>query len=394
MAVGSWTNEPYGGSDSRPLAEQWNGRRWSIRPTPNPAGAGATVLRSVSCSSTKACTAVGSSGAGSELAERWNGARWTIQQLPGVGANLMSVSCPSPKLCVAAGADSSGFFKPVVERWNGRAWSLDFTPTPPALRHHRGEDALFALSCPSVSFCMAVGSVDVNGESVTPLAERWNGSQWSLERLTLPPQRVGVPGDGFLTAVSCPTIAGCIAAGTSTLADPVLAARWNGSAWSVQPTPASLVPGTYNANGLSCATITQCLVVPAPLRLRPDGWTTSPNAYGGLQGVSCVSPTACVGVGSVSNGAPPTPSTQLPPRSSSATPDRSREHARRHAIAPGVALGSNQRPCQGALPPTVRLRKARLASHKSPDAGRALRHVDSTICLRRAVRDAPASRPS
>jgi hypothetical protein len=41
------------------LAEVWDGSRWAIQPTPNPVGAGASVLLGVSCTSPGACTAVG-----------------------------------------------------------------------------------------------------------------------------------------------------------------------------------------------------------------------------------------------------------------------------------------------------------------------------------------------
>lgn len=146
---------------------------------------------------------------------------------------------------------------------------------------------------------MAVGSVDTDAGRVTPLAERWDGSRWSVERTM-----TSGGGTGFLTAVSCPTTAGCIAAGTSPSGDPVLSERWNHSGWSLESVPTTLVPGSYEANGLSGLTITRCLLVPAPLRLTTAGWTTSPNQHTGLLGVSCVSPPVCIGVGSVSNGYP------------------------------------------------------------------------------------------
>lgn len=60
-----------------------------------------------------------------------------------------------------------------------------------------------------------------------------------------------------------------------------------------------------DAEGLSCTTGTQCLLVPAPLRLDRSGWVVAPHPADviGLTGVSCVSPTACIGLGSISNPA-------------------------------------------------------------------------------------------
>jgi hypothetical protein len=47
--------------DEVTLAERWNGRRWSIERTPNPAGAKASELEAVSCAPATTCTAVGHS---------------------------------------------------------------------------------------------------------------------------------------------------------------------------------------------------------------------------------------------------------------------------------------------------------------------------------------------
>jgi hypothetical protein len=54
------------------LAETWNGKTWSVQPTPNPAGSGGTFFEGVSCSSAAACTAIGyyDSGTVATLAER------------------------------------------------------------------------------------------------------------------------------------------------------------------------------------------------------------------------------------------------------------------------------------------------------------------------------------
>ena len=308
VAVGSWTNEPYGGYDSTPLLEQWNGKRWSLRTVPNRVGTGRAGLGGVSCSSTKACTAVGASGDGSAIIERWNGVRWNVQRSPAPAAGLGDVSCPSARVCVAVGASSSPS-KPVVERWNGRAWSLQRTPRPRALKHADGDYGLVEVSCPAVSSCMAVGDVDTASGSVTPLAERWNGLRWTLEQVPIRPRPLGGPRGGFLTGVSCPASNVCYAVGLSELPNPTLVERWNGSVWSVEPTPSTDGYGNYDGlQDLSCASATRCLGVPAPLRRAGAGWTAFPDLGPvKLRGVSCVSATGCTGVGSVQSNDPTTP---------------------------------------------------------------------------------------
>ena len=115
------------------LAERWNGTRWSIQPTPNPAGVQGPRLEGVACTSPSACTAVGGSFANASLAERWNGTKWAIQASPhpaGQIGDLMlwTVACPRPLQCMAVGKYAS--FTPhftatlapqltLAEQWNG-----------------------------------------------------------------------------------------------------------------------------------------------------------------------------------------------------------------------------------------------------------------------------------
>jgi hypothetical protein len=57
------------------LAERWNGTRWALQTTPNPAG-GSVSLNAVACLSATDCEAVGdnqtSSGVTVTMAERWS----------------------------------------------------------------------------------------------------------------------------------------------------------------------------------------------------------------------------------------------------------------------------------------------------------------------------------
>ena len=118
-----------------------------------------------------------------------------------------------------------------------------------------------------------------------------------------------MPGDGYFKVVSCPTAKVCIAAGSGPTTNPLLVERWNGAAWAIQSIPVDLGPGSYDADAedLSCTTGTQCLLVPAPLRRDRSGWVVAPHPADviGLTGVSCVSRTACIGLGSISNDYPP-----------------------------------------------------------------------------------------
>jgi hypothetical protein len=238
MAIGAYSNSS---SPFQPLSERWNGTRWSVVPMPHPPGALATLLQSVACTSATACTTVGfainASGTPVTVAERWNGTRWSNQPTPNPagtqGAQLLGVDCTGASACTAVGAgiDSNG--DPVgptlAEHWNGTKWRIQPTPNPPA----PGGGALTGVACPSPSACTAVGaSVDATGHGLATLAERWNGTRWSIQHT---PDPAGVQGVR-LEGVACTSRSACTAVGGA-FANASLAERWNGTKWAIQASP-------------------------------------------------------------------------------------------------------------------------------------------------------------
>jgi len=159
------------GNDWETLAERWNGTEWTIQSTPNPTGSTVSALQSMSCTSSTACTATGyanSSGGYVTLAERWNGTSWAVQTTPNPsGAKnsyLRSVSCASSTVCTAAGeyVNSSGTTVSLAERWNGTEWTIQTTPSPSGAK----ESNLQAASCISSGACTSVGAY-TNSQGVT-----------------------------------------------------------------------------------------------------------------------------------------------------------------------------------------------------------------------------------
>jgi hypothetical protein len=118
----------------RPLAENWNGNRWTIESSPSPKGATRVAqpppLDAVSCASARACTAVGqyvsNSGISETLAEGWNGTKWVIQPTPKIstGSVLDGVSCKSSR-CIAVGLQHTTRVETLAEGWNGRKWVIE-----------------------------------------------------------------------------------------------------------------------------------------------------------------------------------------------------------------------------------------------------------------------------
>lgn len=268
------------------------------------------LLAAISCPSGQMCVAVGTAGNGSEmLAERWNGRSWAVMHLAGpAGAlsdGLTGVSCISSRACTAVGWDyGSGTSGTLAERWNGSRWSIQPTPG-------NGSEGIpfAAVSCGSATSCTAVGYYDFNdpGFATSALADHWDGHSWTSQ--PLPP--FGDPG-GDLTSISCQHAA-CTAAGyyfgqsDEGPGTAPLALRWNAAAWAVQPTPGDATQNDISAlTGVSCPSARACTAVGVsdsggPLVLHWNGTTWRSQAAGGgygLNAVSCASATACIAIGS------------------------------------------------------------------------------------------------
>jgi hypothetical protein len=197
------------------LAERWIGTAWSVQETPNPTGTKESYLNAVSCTSATVCEAVGfyhnSSGTVVTLGETWNGTAWSVQETPNpTGAKestLFGVSCTSSTACTAVGyyVNSSGSVVTLAERWNGTAWSVQETPNPSGAKESR----TYGVSCASAMACTAVGYYVNSSGTILPLAEAWNGTAWSVQE---PPGPSGA-NEGRTYGVSCTSSTACAAAG-------------------------------------------------------------------------------------------------------------------------------------------------------------------------------------
>jgi len=308
------------------LAQRWNGTSWRIQRTILPKGAVSNTFTGVSCPTATACTAVGqaivkATRRGVNLAEAWNGTAWRVQAIPtpkgSTGSSLFAVSCTSPRACTAVGNydTAAGAVIAVAERWNGSTWRLQPMPRPAKVTE------LFSVSCPAARACTAVGYQNTGTGDARPLAEAWNGTAWHVQAVPLPRKAPG----GALSAVSCTSPRACTATGGSfSTTAPTLAERWNGRSWRIQPTPnpPNFTTSRENValNGVSCTSATACT---ATGQYAPDGnaayfleawngrsWRLVPAphptgfAQGALNGISCV-PARCTAVGAWSGGPVP-----------------------------------------------------------------------------------------
>src|SRR5437763_1437679 len=196
---------------------------WSIQHTPNPpAQQQGSGLGGVSCSSGRACTATGNSvhtvnTSGikfTTLAERWNGTKWSIKRTPNPTGAMTSllpdVSCSSGRACTAVGSyltHNKAKTSTLAERWNGTRWSIQHTPNPPG----PSRSLLTGVPSSSTRRCSAVGhALNTNNTKVTTLAERWNGTRWLIQHT---PKPTGAHSPG-LNSVSCFSRSACTAVGS------------------------------------------------------------------------------------------------------------------------------------------------------------------------------------
>jgi hypothetical protein len=241
--------------------------------------------------------------------------------------DLSSVACFSASGC-AAGADHlpGG----LIESWKGAKW------TPDRLTSLPGGASIVGLSCPSRSWCVAVGStisVDASDLGDRPLAESWNGEQWSVDKTPRLPQAPGSPscpddasfctntaGASF-SSVSCTSVSRCTAVGAFTSAsgrEEPLVEIWNGSSWSLASTSYPPGGGLSQFLGISCASYRSCLAVgydsqAGHRQAFAESWlgsawrlTALPPVPTGatsswLNAVSCSSGSSCVAVGTYEN---------------------------------------------------------------------------------------------
>ena len=271
--------------------EIWNGIRWRMEPN----HLTRVSLDSVTCLSLSFCMAAGSTAA------LWGGSTWASQAIalpPGSEGEFTGVSCSSTSACTLVGSDFLGaLFQPVIERWNGTSWSTQRAPASPAAVYI---STLLDVSCASSTRCIAVGLAWTSGnDEFVPIAERWNGQSWSMQ--SVPNPGAGSAGFARLNAVSCVSNGVCMAVGTLNGAS--FAERWNGKSWSIESIPNAT---EISFESVSCASPTMCTAagtayvnfadVPAVGQWNGTSWSTQTlpvpagSAQAQLLNVSCSGP--------------------------------------------------------------------------------------------------------
>jgi hypothetical protein len=243
-----------GSEGSRTLILESTGDAWTIVPSPHPSVARSSLLRDVACAGTTRCIAVGSyeveGYVSKTLIEENTGSGWAVVPSPNPTdfdtGSLNGVTCVSASHCIAVGGyeASDGAGKTLIEENTGSGWTI--VPTPNSYYY------LEHIACTSAGRCIALGSV------TKPVIEENTGKGWNV---------VPVESTAVLSDVSCGSPTRCVIVGSS------------GSFFSEDEHPVIL------------ESVGSGWVITAGAR--PDG---------GLIGLTCISATQCIAVGTVGGG--------------------------------------------------------------------------------------------
>jgi len=209
-----------------------------------------------------------------------------------ITATLEGMSCPSASLCVAVGTNST-IATSTNPTGGPSAWK---TVHPEGYVEHPGMQGLYTgnairgVSCPSSELCVAVVS---NPDHILTSTNPTGGaSAWQI---------IEMPFEAFqMHGISCPSSRLCVAVSVRgrviTSTNPTAGA----SAWTITTLEEGL-----SLDGISCASESLCVAVGSPGKIfvstDPTGgasaWKPASGAVGigNLYGVSCPSPSLCVG---------------------------------------------------------------------------------------------------
>ncbi|MFC6707796.1 hypothetical protein [Flexivirga alba] len=194
------------------------------------------------------------------------------QQILQNGAHLTGVSCTSAAFCAAvdqngtltAMTTTGGWQNAIVDPW------VNWT----------------GVSCANDATCVAVGTRPIAPSRTEAVATTYDASGWSRPTAVLP--------HGTLDAISCPTPTFCMAVGRDSSSRGVTV-QFDGSIWSA---PTTTGPAALTA--VSCPTDAFCATGASDGAVStgaPGSWTTKPVIGGAVLSVSCVSESFCMATG-------------------------------------------------------------------------------------------------
>jgi hypothetical protein len=235
----------------QPLIFHWTGTAWQDTANPLLSAGGNNALNGVAALASNDVYAVGYQTGPLEavqtLVEHWNGANWSVMPSPNANSTgnvLSGVSAGNPADIWAVGNQVAPNV-PVLtltEHWNGSAWSVVPSPNP-VTGNSLDQNVLTAVVNLAPNDVTAVGyTLDFNTQRVLTLIEHWDGTAWSVVPSPNPSTASGALNK--LTSVAALSPSNIYAFGffsnSTTGGQPLsLALHFDGASWSTisAPTP-------------------------------------------------------------------------------------------------------------------------------------------------------------
>jgi hypothetical protein len=253
-AVGYHSGAAFTNVGAQVLIDRWNGTAWSQVTTPATPGNTALLL-GVSASSASDAWAVGRTQVNKSsfegLALHWNGTAWSVSPgfpaalSPFGGASAAGVADISPGDAYAIG-NSAATAVGTLAHWNGTAWSPVSLPLP---AHANSNTTLDTISATGPGDVWIVGTFldSANGQNET-FAEHFNGTAWKV--VAMPPvTNPNINAFFQFNGLKANSASDVWAVGVSGVTDvtdsqKTLIEHFNGTAWSIVPSPS---PGSIDA---------------------------------------------------------------------------------------------------------------------------------------------------
>jgi len=254
--------------DLEPMMIHWDGQRWKVVRTPALGANGNSSLNGLVALAADNIYAVGyqpaANGAVLTLIEHWDGKKWTVVPSPNRSAtgNLLSaVSANSPTDIWAVGVSvdqPTTSVQTLVEHYDGTKWRVVPSPNP-LPKAFLNQNVLNSVRAVSSNDVTAVGLLRDSGQQrELTLIEHWNGRKWSV--IPSPNQSEAAGSLNALTSVTAISATNSYAVGFFGNAatkgqDETLVEHFDGKKWSILASPtkglAQQLNGTFALPGNS-----------------------------------------------------------------------------------------------------------------------------------------------
>ncbi|MFL5731598.1 MAG: S-layer homology domain-containing protein [Chloroflexia bacterium] len=253
------------------LIEHWDGRNWTLVPGPDPGTSSSSGLYGITAVSANDIWAVG------DLVEHWDGRIWSIAPGGNTLRGLQGVAALSANDIWAVGYIWNWYprqYEIRIEHWDGTAWTVVPVHDPGQLysvaavagndvwagggnMYHWDGSTWRVVSSPatgtasnqlngvaavSASDIWAVGDYSSSPVPRVTLIEHWDGSTWSVVPSPSLGESTLLYDVAAVSANDVWTVGGWYTGYSSFTAHPVVE-HWDGSSWSMVPSPD---PGSYD----------------------------------------------------------------------------------------------------------------------------------------------------